>query len=46
MVKHIGSSVNLKIIFYRYFNVNYLERNISIRICRALLKYGYSKFSL
>jgi NUMOD3 motif len=29
-----------------YFNLNYLERTTSIPICSALLKYGYSNFSL
>ena len=29
-----------------YFNINYLERKKCMPICRALLKYGYSKFSL
>jgi group I intron endonuclease len=44
--QYVGSSVNLKIRFYRYFNVNYLKNNICMRINRALLKYGNSKFSL
>jgi len=42
----VGSSINLKIRLSQYFNVNYLERNSSMRICRALLKHGYSNFSL
>lgn len=43
---YIGSSVRLRIRLSQYFNVNHLERNKSMRICRALLKYGYSNFSL
>ena len=43
---YVGSSVHLKIRLSQYFNVNHLERNKSMRICRALLKYGYSNFSL
>ena len=43
---YIGSSIDLRFRFSNYFNVNYLERNVSMRICRALLKYGYYKFSL
>ena len=44
--KYIGSSENLKKRFREYFNVNHLMRNKSLYICSALLKYGYSKFSL
>jgi len=44
--KYIGSSVNLSRRFYAYFNVCSLERDNSMPICLALLKYGYSKFSL
>jgi hypothetical protein len=44
--KYVGSSVNLRIRFFEYFNTNYLERNKNMPICLALLKYGYSNFSL
>lgn len=44
--KYVGSSVQLGIRLSQYFNINYLNRNISMRICQALLKYGYSNFSL
>jgi len=44
--RYIGSSIQLRTRFSQYFNVNYLERNSGMRICRALLKYGYSNFSL
>jgi len=43
---YIGSSIHLKIRFSQYFNVNYLERNSGMHICRGLLKNGYSNFSL
>ena len=43
---YIGSSVRLRIRLLQYYNAEYLERNSSMRICRALLKYGYSNFSL
>ncbi len=42
---YIGSSINLKRRFREYFNINYLQKNNSMAICRALLKYGYSSFS-
>ena len=42
---YVGSSVNLGIRFKSYFNLNYLvKRNMLIN--RALIKYGYSNFSL
>jgi hypothetical protein len=43
--KYIGSSADLRRRFRQYLNFNYLERNKSMAICLALLKYGYSKFS-
>lgn len=44
--KYVGSSTNLKRRLQQYFNVVYLGKNTSMRICRALLKYGYYNFSL
>jgi len=44
--RYIGSSDNLKRRFSEYFNENYLLRNQCMAICCALLKHGYSKFSL
>ena len=44
-----GSSQNLYLRFRRYYNISYLTQEIKInksKIYRALLKYGYSKFSL
>jgi group I intron endonuclease len=43
---YVGSSENLRARFLQYFNTNYLLRNTCMYICRALLKYDYSKFSL
>lgn len=44
--RYIGSSLNLKRRFTEYFNIERLLRVPSMIICRALLKYGYSAFSL
>jgi group I intron endonuclease len=44
--RYIGSSTDLKRRLQPYFNINYLNKNTSMRICRALLKYGYSNFCL
>ena len=44
--RYIGSSENLRARFLQYFNTNYLLRNTSMYICRALFKDGYSNFSL
>lgn len=42
---YIGSSINLGKRFYLYYNISYLMKSRSI-IDSALLKYGYSNFSL
>jgi len=42
--KSVGSSIHLGERFQQYFSINYLERNQSLAICRALLKHGYSNF--
>ena len=44
--RYIGSSANLNRRFSEYFNINYLFKNKSMSICCALLKHGYSNFSL
>ena len=44
--RYIGSSVNLRRRFMEYYNVNHLLTNNSMAIIRALLKYGFSNFSL
>ncbi|GKE30581.1 hypothetical protein Tco_1445965 [Tanacetum coccineum] len=43
---YIGKSKDIAVRFYAYLNNNRLENNKNIRINRALLKYGYSNFSL
>jgi hypothetical protein len=43
---YIGSSINLRRRFKEYFNVNHLIRNNDLVICAALLKYGYSQFTV
>lgn len=42
---YIGSSKNLRDRFYKYYSLHYLIK-INMAICKALLKYGYSNFSL
>lgn len=45
--KYVGSSVDLYRRFTQYYNIKYITRaSKSSSICRALLKYGYSSFSL
>ena len=45
--KYVGSSVDLYRRFTQYYNIKYIVRaSKSSLICRALLKYGYSSFSL
>ena len=44
--KYIGSSVDLRRRLLEYYNVNRLSNETSMPISVALLKYGYSKFSL
>lgn len=43
---YIGQSVNLSAWFKNYYNVSYLSSKHNLIICRALIKYGYSNFSL
>ena len=43
---YIGSSVKLSNRFLDYFNTNHLLSHKNMTINRALLKYGYSSFSL
>lgn len=42
----IGSAVNLRNRFTQYYSIKYLERYFSMRINRALLKYGHENFTL
>jgi group I intron endonuclease len=43
---YIGQSTDLKKRFTNYFNISYLKSKNNLRISRALIKYGYSNFSL
>jgi group I intron endonuclease len=44
--RYIGSSNNLSNRLINYYNINYLKRNICMRISLALLKYAKENFSL
>ena len=43
---YIGQSSNLSLRFRNYFNISYLKSKENYIISRALIKYGYSNFSL
>jgi hypothetical protein len=43
---YIGQSINLSNRFKNYLNLSYIKSKDSFRISKALIKYGYSKFSL
>ena len=43
---YIGQSKDLSKRFIKYFNLSYLRDRNSLIISRALIKYGYSNFSL
>jgi hypothetical protein len=43
---YVGSSTNLTHRFYWYFNTKNLVSRNTFTICKALLKYGYSNFTL
>nr|YP_008965372.1 GIYYIG [Rhynchosporium commune]AHC02360.1 GIYYIG [Rhynchosporium commune] len=43
---YVGQSINLAKTFIKYFNLSYLKDRESIVISSALIKYGYSNFSL
>ena len=44
--KYVGSSVDLRRRLLQYFSVSFLTKTTYMPICNALLKYGYSSFSL
>jgi group I intron endonuclease len=44
--RYIGSSNNLRVRFLKYFNTNSLRKKKYMAICCAILKHGYSNFSL
>lgn len=43
---YVGQSVDLRKRFLNYFNLSYLSRRNELIICRAIIKYGYSNFSV
>jgi len=43
---YIGQSIDLAKRFIKYFSISYLKNRKSLVISRALIKYGYSNFSL
>jgi excinuclease UvrABC nuclease subunit len=43
---YIGQSINISNRFKNYLNLSYLKSKDSLIISRALIKYGYSNFSL
>jgi len=43
---YVGSSIDLRRRFKEYFNIDRLLRHKNLPICAALIKYGYSQFSL
>ena len=43
---YIGQSIDLSKRFIKYFNISYLKNREALVISRALIKYGYSNFSL
>jgi len=43
---YLGQSMDISKRFKNYFNVSYIKSKKGFRISRALIKYGYSNFSL
>ena len=43
---YIGQSIDISNRFKHYFNLSYIKSKDSFRISRALIKYGYSNFSV
>lgn len=43
---YIGQSINLSNRFKNYLNLSYIKSKDSFKISKALIKYGYSNFSL
>lgn len=44
--KYVGSSSNITSRFYMYYSLYHITLRKNSLICRALLKYGYTKFSV
>ena len=43
---YVGQSIDISNRFKNYFNISYLKSKDGFRISRAILKYGYSNFSI
>lgn len=43
---YIGSSINLSKTLLEYLNTRYLLTKDNMTICKGLVKYGYSEFTL
>lgn len=43
---YVGQSIDLRKRFLNYFNLTYLSIRNELIICRAIIKYGYSNFSI
>nr|QNR58507.1 hypothetical protein [Diaporthe longicolla] len=43
---YVGQSIDLRKRFLNYFNLSYLSRRNELIISRAIIKYGYSNFSI
>lgn len=43
---YVGQSIDLRKRFLNYFNLSYLSRRNELVISRAIIKYGYSNFSI
>nr|YP_010734756.1 hypothetical protein P8516_mgp25 [Diaporthe caulivora]WEH01729.1 hypothetical protein [Diaporthe caulivora] len=43
---YVGQSIDLRKRFLNYFNLSYLSRRNELIISRAIIKYGYSNFSV
>ena len=43
---YVGQSIDISNRFKHYFNISYLKSKDGLRITRAILKYGYSNFSI
>jgi group I intron endonuclease len=43
---YIGQSIDISNRFKNYFNISYIKSKNSFKISKALIKYGYSNFSL
>lgn len=46
LTKEIGQSIDISKRFKHYFNLSYIKSKDSFIISRALIKYGYSNFSV